>query len=354
MVILLVAGVIAGIIFFAKGGLSQFQAFAETITSDEDRQKGTSVIPTLQTGKGTVPIASGSQRTVDSIEREDIIRTNVADKRKFATDKPQIQTIFNNPKEGGVLATQKGQIVGANLSIQSGQQFGTAQFGLNQKEISDIRSQDFTDQEKQDISALTLRFNRKSASSQKVSDAPEEIIFKKREQEAIAKKVLVAQGGSFTFSGGVRTRGGHLIDTKGGAFGASTFALGGKTIEEFNADQKAKAEIEAKIKENAILRAQRIETGEQVLSTIRKSGLNQKQFLQERGINLQGSSNLSALAIGKILAGTSKSAGVSLVKTVRPEVEALEPVPIQLTSAQVFNLSDADKIARFRSGNRFT
>ncbi|MCH8328853.1 MAG: hypothetical protein IIB81_00495 [Nanoarchaeota archaeon] len=43
-------------------------------------------------------------------------------------DKPPIQTIFNNPREGGVLATQKGQIVGANLSIQSGQQFGTGQF----------------------------------------------------------------------------------------------------------------------------------------------------------------------------------------------------------------------------------
>ncbi|MCH8328852.1 MAG: hypothetical protein IIB81_00490 [Nanoarchaeota archaeon] len=68
MVILLVAGLIAGIIFFAKGGLSQFQAFAESVVSSEDRQKGTSVIPTLQTGKGSVPIASGSQRTVDSLE----------------------------------------------------------------------------------------------------------------------------------------------------------------------------------------------------------------------------------------------------------------------------------------------
>ena len=30
------------------------------------------------------------------------------------------------------------------------------------------------------------------------------------------------------------------------------------------------------------------------------------------------------------------------------------PIPQQLTSAQVFALSDAEKIARFRAGNRFT
>lgn len=351
MVILLVAGVVAGIIFFAKGGLSQFQAFAESIKSDEAREKGTSVIPTLQTGKGSVPVASGSQRTIDSIESETIIRTDVANKRKFSplADKPPIQTVFNNPREGGVLATQKGQIVGANLSIQSGQQFGTAQFGLGQEEISRIRAEDFTDQEKQDISNLTLRFNRKSASAQRVSDAPEEIIFKKREQEAIARKVLESQGGSFTFSGGVRTRSGNLIDTKGGLFGASNFALGGKTVEQFNEDQKNKAQIEAKQRENAVLRTQRIESGEQLISTIAKSSLTQKQFFQERGIALRGSANLSALALGKILSRTG-----SLVRTVNPVVQPSENIPIQLTSKQVFALSDAEKIARFRRGERFT
>jgi len=349
--IILAGGIIAGIIFFARGGLEQFQAFAESVVSDEDREKGTSVIPTLQTGAGSVPIASGSQRTVNDIEIQTILRTNVADKRKFAPlgEQPPIQTIFNNPREGGVLATQRGQIVGANLSIQSGQQFGTAQFGLDQKEISDIRSRDFTDQEKQDIANLTTRFNRKSASAQKVSDAPEEIIFKKREQEAIAKKVLISQGGSFTFSGGVRTRSGNLIDVKGGLFGKSNFALGGKTPAEFEQQQKEKAEIEFKLQENKILQKQRIETGEQVISTIKKSGLNQKQFFQERGIALRGGNTLSALAIGKIISRTG-----SLVKTVNPIVEPVETIPQQLTSAQVFALSDAEKIARFRRGERFT
>jgi len=349
--IILFAGLVASVLFFARGGLSQFEAFADSIKSEEFKKKGTSVIPTLQTGEGSVPIASGSQRTVQSIEQKDILRTNVADKRKFAPlgEQPPIQTVFNNPREGGVLATQKGQIVGANLSIMSGQQFGTAQFGLDETEISKIRAEDFTDQEKQDISNLTVRFNRKSASAQRVSDAPEEIIFKKREQEAIAQKVLASQGGSFTFSGGVRTRGGHLIETKGGLFGSSNFALGGKTVEEFNADQKSKAEVEAKQRENAILRKQRIETGEQLISTIKKSGLNQKQFFQESGIALRGGNVLSALSLGKIIGRTG-----SLVRTVSPRVEPVETVPIQLTSKQVFALSDADKIARFRRGERFT
>ena len=348
--IILAGGLIAGIIFFARGGLEQFQAFADSVVSNEDREKGTTVVPTLQTGAGSVPIASGSQRTVNDIETQNILRTNVADKRKFAPlgEQPPIQTVFNNPREGGVLATQRGQIVGANLSIQSGQQFGTAQFGLDEKEISEIRSQDFTDQEKQDIANLTTRFNRKSASAQNVSDAPEEIIFKKREQEAIARKVLLSQGGSFTFSGGVRTRSGNVIDVKGGLFGKSNFALGGKTPEEFEEQQKNKALIETKQQENAILNKQRIESGEQLISTIAKSGLNQRQFFQERGIALRTSQNLSSLALGKILERTG-----SLVRTVAPVVEPI-PTATPLTSQQVFALSDAQKIARFRRGERFT
>ena len=349
--IILLAGLVASVVFFARGGFEQFQAFADSVVSDEDREKGTTVIPTRQTGEGSIPIASGSQRTVNSIESKNILRTNVADKRKFAPlgEQPPIQTVFNNPREGGVLATQKGQIVGANLSIQSGQEFGKADFGLDQEEISKIRSQDFTDQEKQDIANLTLRFNRKSASSQKVSDAPEEIVFKKREQEAIAKKVLISQGGSFTFSGGVRTRSGNVIDVKGGLFGKENFALGGKTPAEFQQQQKEKAEIEFKLQENKILRKQRIETGEQVISTIKKSGLNQKQFFQERGIALRGGGTLNSLQIGKIISATG-----ALRKTVSPEVQAVEPVEIPLTSKQVRGLSDAEKIARFRRGERFT
>lgn len=349
--ILLLAGVGAGILFFAKGGLDQFKAFAETGgATQESRQKGTAVTPELQTGEGTVPIASGSLRTVNDIKGEDIIRTDIANKRKFnpATEKPPIQTVFNNPKEGGVLATQKGQIVGANLSVSSGQQFGTGQFGLNQKEVSNIRSQDFTDQEKQDIANLTLRFNRKSSSAQNVSDSPEEIIMKKREQEAIAKKVLGSQ--NFVRSGGQVTRGGFLIEEKGGLFGKSNFALGGKTPAEFEEQQREKAQIEMKLQENLILKQQRIESGEQVVQTIKKSGLNQKEFFQERGIALRGGNQLSALALGKIL---ERTGGLSRT-TINPIVEPVETVPTPLTSAQVFALSDAEKIARFRRGERFT
>lgn len=303
MVAPIIAGlaVIAGILFFAKGGLEQFKAFADVGQTTTQQKQGTSVTPELQTGEGTVPIASGSQKTVSSITRENITRTNVVDKRKFAplADQPPIQTVFNNPKEGGVLATQKGQIVGANLSVQSGQEFGTGQFGLNQSEVAEIRKRDFTDQEKQDIANLTIRFNRKSVSAQKVSDSPEEIVFKKREQEAIAKKVLGSR--NFVRSGGQVTRTGFVIEEKGGLFGKTNFALGGKTPAEFEQQQKDKAEIEAKQRENAILRQQRAETGEQILSTIKKSGLNQKQFLREfAGVNLIGGNQLNAQALAKL------------------------------------------------------
>jgi len=376
--IILAGGLIAGIIFFARGGLEQFQAFAESVTTQEDMQKGTQVIPTLQSGKGSVPLASGSTRTINSIESENILRTNVADKRKFAPlgEQPPIQTFFNNPKEGGVLASQRGQIVGANLSIQSGQQFGNAQFGLNQTEINEIRGKDFTDQELQDIANLQARFNRKSASAQRVSDSPEEIVLKKREQEAIAIKVL---GGltkqNFPVSGvragiqvekggidfdrinrGLTPRGFSLGggDPKGGFRANPAFALGGITPEEFTRQRIEKEEIFAKQIENKILAEQRKVSGEQVISTIKKSGLNQKEFFAQRGFNIQGGNELSALAIGKLLAGTSKSAGISLAtRTVDPDVEKPEPVR-QLTSAEVFALSDAEKIARFRAGNRFT
>jgi len=306
MVLPIIAGlaIIGGILFFSKGGLSQFSAFAESVTKTTTQMKqGTAVIPELQTGVGTVPISSGSQKTVRSIEIETILRTDVANKRKFSpmADKPPIQVFFNNPKEGGVLASQQGQIVGANLSIESGQEFGKGDFGLNQQEIDNIRSKEFTDQEKQDIANLTLRFNRKSISAQAVSDSPEVIILKKREQEAIARKVLASQGGTFSSSSGAVTRGGFVILGKGGLNASANFALGGKTLEEFNKDQQNKAEIELKKAENAILRQQRNETGEQIISTIKKSGLNQKQFLREfAGVNLIGGNQLNARALAKL------------------------------------------------------
>jgi len=298
---LVFAGVIGGaVIFFSKGGLEQFNAFADSVVkTTTQRKEGTQVVPELQSGMGTVPIASGSQRTVQSLNVETILRTDVANKRKFTpmADKPPIQLVFNNPKEGGVLATQKGQIVGSNLSIQSGQEFGKGQFGLSQVEVTAIRKQDFTDQEKQDIANLTLRFNRKSASSRKVSDAPEEVIMKKREQEAIAKKVLGEQ--NFVRSGGVFTSGGSFIESKGGLFGKSNFALGGKTPAEFEQQQKEKAIQVQKIRENKILNQQRIETGEQIVQTIKKSGLNTKQFLRQSGINLN-TANISPKALARL------------------------------------------------------
>ena len=303
MVNIIIAGLIVagGLLFFGRGGFSNFQAFADSIPTLTDKKKGTATVPTLQSGMGSVPIQAGSQRTVRSIEVEPIIRTSVAQKRKFdpASEKPPIQVVFNNPREGGVLATQKGQIVGANLSIQKGQEFGTGQFGLTPDEIAKLRSKDFTDQEKQDIANLTVRFNRKSISSQQVSESPEELVFKKREQEANAKQVLASTGARFVTSGGVRTASGFFIEEKGGLFGKSNFSTGGKTIAEFEEQQRAKGAIRAKQQQNAILNQQRLETGEQIIQTISKSGLNQKQFLLSKGVALRGG-DLNPKAIARL------------------------------------------------------
>jgi len=353
--IILLGGLVAGIIFFARGGLEQFQAFAESVTTKEEKKQGSALVPTLQTGEGSVPIASGSLRTVNSIESEQIIRTDVANKRKFnpASEKPPIQVFFDNPKEGGVLASQKGQIVGSNLSIQSGQQFGTGEFGLTQDQISSIRNEDFTEQELEDIEALTRRFNRKSPASQRVSRSPEELVIAKRIEARRAERFV-----NIVTSFGGTTRGGFVIPDKRGVNLNPDFVLGGKSLKEFNADQQERTRINLKIQENAMLNKQRRETGEQVLSTIKKSGLNQQQFFRERGINLNAG-NLSALALGKLLGGLAKSTEkggrdpISLEKTIDATVEKAEPVQA-LTSLEVFQLSDAEKIARFRAGERFT
>jgi len=339
--LLLGAGAVA---FFSAGGINKVRAFAETIPTTTDKKLGTTVVPTLQSGSGTVPIASGSSRTVNSLVTTEVLRTSIAQKRKFSpsADKEPIKTIFNNPKEGGVLDSQIGQIVGSNTSIEKTTKFGQGKFGLSEQEITAIRSKEFTDQEKQDIANLTLRFNRKTISAQKVSDQPEEIIFKKREQEALAKKLIRDQlgAGSFVIEGGLSIgagrktpeslvtpsgavqvegafRGQPVIDFSrplrgltprgfsltGGKgvqeklFGKPNFIFGGVSVEEFQAQRKEKEEQFARIQEVNRLQKEAQEKGEVILRGISASGQTQREFLLARGIALRGSSlNARALA----------------------------------------------------------
>ncbi len=88
-----------GIVFFSAGGLNKIRAFAESAPTVTDKQKGSLVVPTLETGKGTVGVSSGSRRTVTDIEKKPILRVPVATKRKFSpsADLTPIKTFFDNP-----------------------------------------------------------------------------------------------------------------------------------------------------------------------------------------------------------------------------------------------------------------
>ena len=229
-------------------------------------------------------------------------------KEKFnpQADKPQIKTIFNNPKQGVVLASQVGQIVGANLSSEF--KFGKGKdFVLNPLEIQNIAGAKFTEQEKQDIANLRIRFDRKSVSAQKVSDQPEEIILKKREQEAIAKKVLQSKfgAGAFTTVKEVFTPAGFSLTggkpTQEKLFAKPNFIFGGVSEGEFLRKRAEKADEFARLQENKRLAEQQIETGRAISSMIVSTGLTQKEFLLTRGIALRGSA-LNERALAKLQA----------------------------------------------------
>lgn len=300
---------VGGTLFFGTGGIKNIKEKLKIgEASPVDQEKGDLTVPTLQSGKGTVPISSGSRRTVENVEQQDILRTTITAKQKFnpEADKPKIQTVFNNPKQGGVLAGQVGQIVGANLSSEFKFGQGT-QFVLNPLEIQNIRGARFTEQEKQDIANLRIRFDRKSVSAQKVSDQPEEIILKKREQEAIAKKVLQSKfgAGAFTTVKEVFTPSGFSLTggkpTQQKLFAKPNFIFGGVSEAEFLEQRAEKADERARLEENKRLAEQQIETGRAISSMIVSTGLTQKEFLLTRGIALRGSA-LNERALAKLQA----------------------------------------------------
>jgi len=284
----------AGVIALTKVG-SLSQAFglsgSDLVGNNQQAQQGEVTTDSLQQNP-SIPIPQGSQTTVAVIQSDQILRTDIRSKQKLNQNvtKPMIKTSFFNPKEGGS-EPQAGVLLTSNNSLKN------SVLGLNLNQVKELRAQPFTQQELRDIQALTTRFNSKSTASQRVSDSPTEIIFKKREQEAIARQVI--GGSNFVTSKGGTTAGGFVIPDKTGLFQNPNFQLGGKSVAEFNKDQEQKALINKKLAENRALQEQREVTGNQILSTIQKSGMNQKQFLLNSGIALRGQ-DLNAKAIAKL------------------------------------------------------
>ncbi len=292
VVVLIALGV--GVFALAKFGspLKAFGLSGSDLVGTEQQAKQGEVTTDTDQANPSIPIPQGSQNTVAVIQSAQILRTDIRAKQKTnqTASKPTIKTTFFNPKEGGS-EPQAGVLLTTNNSLKN------TVLGLNTGARKELRAQPFTKQELSDIQALTTRFNAKSTKSKRVSDSPTEIIFKKREQEAIAKQIL--GGSKFVTSRGAVTRGGNIIEAKGGLFANPNFALGGKTLDEFNQQQAEKALITRKQEENRALAEQREKTGNQILSTIQKSGFNQKQFLLNSGIALRGQ-NLNTRAIAKL------------------------------------------------------
>ena len=247
--IIIIAIAVAG--FFALGGLKGVSAQVTGILGSDlvgkfqRSQQGEVVVDNLQSN-ASIPIPQGSQNTVNTILSSQIIRTDVTEKRKFSptAQKPKIKTTFGNPNEGGSMP-QAGFTVTTNSSAGAG-------FGLTKDQEDKIRKQPFTDQEKLDIIALQNRIDRKSPALQKLKDTPEELVLKKRLQAKIAEQFV-----NIVESKGGVTRSGFVIEGKKGLNLNPNFILGGKSQEEFARDQREKALIEAKKKQNAILNAQR-------------------------------------------------------------------------------------------------
>ena len=280
---------------------------SDLVGENQQDQSGEVTTDNLQRNP-SIPIPQGSQTTVAVIQSDQILRTDISSKRKLNQNvsKPMIKTTFFNPNEGGS-EPQAGLLLSTNRSDKR-----NSVLGLNTGAVREIRAQPFTKQEQQDIVNLTARFNRKSSASQKVSDSPQEIIFKKREQAEIARRSL--GGDVFVksvinpsgFKSGTQVEGlrfgqaefdisridrGLTIrgfslggDPQGGAFASSTFLTGGKSLDEFRAQQIASMEKTLRIRQAKMLSEQREKTGEQVLQTIAKSGMNQKEFLRGKGI----------------------------------------------------------------------
>ncbi len=322
-VVLLIA-IGAGVFALARFG-SPFEAFgllgSDLVGENQQDQSGEVTTDRLQANP-SIPIPQGSQGTISVIQSSEILRTDIRSKQKLNQNvsKPMIKTTFFNPNEGGS-EPQAGILTTTNSSLRN------TVLGLNAGARKELRAQPFTKQEQADIVALTARFNRKSASSKKVSDSPQEIIFKKREQAEIARRSL--GGDVFVksvinpsgFKTGVQveglpfgqaefditridrglTAGGFSLGGSkgGGLFANPTFLTGGVSLDVFRQQQIDRIALTLKQRQNAMLNLQREKSGEQLLSTIAKSGLNQKQFLLARGIKLN-TGNLSAKALGRL------------------------------------------------------
>jgi len=209
---------VAAVAFLSLGGVQRASAFIEGVKGKIGTGKVS--VPTSQSGKGDVPIKAGSQAAVSDILSVKASTAPVVERRKFGTG------ITTREKASADTLRKLTGFSGSGVA-----QFSTGQVAqLTVKELGDIRTRTLTDVEKSDIKALELRrtraIERGIKPSLKLRGA--ELVLRKREQEALSKKLLTAKFGGQTFVGGK-------------LFAKAGFASGGLTPELIRQRELAKA-----------------------------------------------------------------------------------------------------------------
>jgi len=253
------------------------------------------VVSKFQSGaSGTIPLKPGSALAIERIETSQIARTDIRSKQKFNPElgKPSLKTSFDNPKSGGI-----------------GGQIGTTQFStgesfkLSRGELQDIRQKELTSRERIDLLALQQRFARKTQEKQRIATAPRELIFQKREQEALAIKQIESKfgPGAFVQVGGATTRSGATlgITPQKKLFAKPGFEFGGVTREVFEQQQRDKEIQAVKVAATRQAAARQTAVGADIIRLAGLSEESQRIFLASKGINLQGGP-LNQRALGRL------------------------------------------------------
>jgi len=184
--------VIAGIIFLNVGGIGR----ASALVQDLKKRAGSGAVsvPSTQSGEGSVPIKTGSQAAVNDILSVKASTAPVVERRKFGTG------ITTREAASSETLRKLTSFAGTGVAQFSGGIVG----GLSAQQLGDIRSREFTSTEQSDIKALELR--RTSAIERGISPniklSGEELVLRKREQEALSKQLLTERFGSQTFVNG--------------------------------------------------------------------------------------------------------------------------------------------------------
>lgn len=176
---------VLAVAFLGLGGVGKISAFASGISPLKD------ALPTATKGGTTLSTAKGSQKAIESLGTQDIIKTSITSSRK-------------NQKQFGIIDDPSLKSV-RTLSGKGTAQFSTGQIArLTPTQRKRIREKTLTPQEQRDIIALEARRDRAISRgiNPNVKRSGKELVLAKREQEAISKQLISSKFGKRAFVDG--------------------------------------------------------------------------------------------------------------------------------------------------------